>query len=346
MSPTRQLSRRYHMPSTHSLLAFLTPFELRHFFPEPLLADLEAIAPEVRIVDPTGLQPSDIERELAERTPDVLLACWKTPALPEHLPARLRYICYLAGSVKTLVTRRHLESGLLLTNWGGSISRVVAECALLHTLSCLRRAAHWTYAMHEQGAWKNADTGAASLFERRVGIHGFGPVAREFVRLIRPFNCTVTVFAPDLDSAYEREYGIRRAASLEALFAGNDILIELAPLIPETAGLISESLLRLLPPGSAFVNVGRGAVVQEDALLKVAREGKIQFGLDVFAHEPLAPDHPLRALRNVFLTPHFAGPTVDRYPDASAHALRNLRAFAQGFPLESVVTPEVYDRST
>jgi phosphoglycerate dehydrogenase-like enzyme len=68
--------------------------------------------------------------------------------------------------------------------------------------------------------------------------------------------------------------------------------------------------------------------------------------LDVFAHEPLATDHALRGLPNVFLTPHLAGPTSDRYPDATAHALRNLRAFTQGLPLEALVTPEVYDRSS
>lgn len=333
------------MPSL-SLLAVLTPFEAEHFFPEPLLTELRTLAPDFRQLDPTGMSPAAFAEILAATNPDVLLASWKTPLLPATLPPRLRYVCYLAGSIKTLVAREHLERGLLLTNWGGSISRVVAECALLHTLNCLRRATHWTFAMHQKGAWKNGRTEAASLFERRVGIHGFGPVAREFVRLIRPFNCTVTVFAPDVDSAYEREYGIKRASSLEALFAGSDVLVELAPLIPATTGLIDEKLLRLLPPGAAFVNVGRGAVVNEAALVTIAREGKIQFGLDVFSQEPLAPDHPLRGLTNVFLTPHFAGPTIDRYPDATAQALRNLRAFAQGLPLEAIITPEVYDRST
>jgi len=333
------------MPSP-SLLAVLTPLETENFFPAPLLAELGAIAPRFRTLDPTGLDPAEFAQKIAAADPDILLACWKTPLLPALLPPRLRYVCYLPGSVKTLVTRAHLERGLLLTNWGASISRVVAECALLHTLACLRRATHWTFAMHQKGAWKNGRTEAVSLFERRIGVHGFGPVAREFVRLIRPFNCTVTVFAPDVDSAYEREYGVKRAPSLEALFAGSDVLVELAPLIPATTGIVDEKLLRLLPPGAAFVNVGRGAVVDEAALVAVAREGKIQFGLDVFAHEPLAPDHPLRGLPNVFLTPHFAGPTVDRYPDATAQALRNLRAFLQGLPLEAVVTPEVYDRST
>ena len=256
---------------TLSLLAVLTPFEAEHFFPEPLRNELRALALDFRQLDPTGLTPAAFAEKLAAANPEILLACWKTPLLPATLPPRLRYVCYLTGSIKTLVTRAHLERGLLLTNWGGSISRVVAECALLHTLNCLRRATQWTFAMHQQGAWKNGRTEAASLFERRVGIHGFGPVAREFVRLIRPFNCTVTVFAPDVDSANEREYGIKRARSLAALFANSDVLIELAPLIPATAGIVDEKLLRLLPPGAAFVNVGRGAVVDEAALITVAR---------------------------------------------------------------------------
>lgn len=332
--------------SSPSLLVVLTPFEAENFFPAPQLADLRALAPAVRPLDPTGLSAADFARELAAADPEILLACWKTPALPAALPPRLRYVCYLTGSIKTFVTRAHLEHGLLLTNWGGSVSRVVAECALLHALACLRRATQWTIALHQQGAWKDGPTGAVSLFGRRIGIHGFGPVAREFIRLVQPFHCPVTVFAPDADAAAERTYGIHRAPSLAALFSSSDVLIELAPLIPATTGIVDETLLRLLPPGAVFVNVGRGAVVDETALLTVAREGHLQFGLDVFATEPLPANHPLRGLPNVFLTPHFAGPTLDRYPDATAHALRNLRAFRAGQPLESIVTPEVYDRST
>ncbi|HYC72514.1 MAG TPA: hydroxyacid dehydrogenase [Opitutaceae bacterium] len=334
------------MSQPRALLAVLTPAEKENFFPNSLWDDLRAVAGSVATLDPTALDAAEFARQLAQADPDVLVGCWRTPMLPAALPPRLRYICYLAGSVKSIVTRRHLEDGLLLTNWGGAISRVVAEAALLHILACLRRATRWTFAMHREGAWKNGVTDAASLFERRVGLHGFGPVARELTRLLRPFNCTIQVFAPDVDHVYEREYGVRRAASLEALFAESDVLVEIAPLIPATAGIVSEKLLRLLPPGSVFVNVGRGAVVDEDALVRVAREGRIQFGLDVFAREPLAPDHPLRGLPNVFLTPHLGGPTVDRYSDATALALRNLRAYAEGLPLEAIVTPEVYDRST
>lgn len=331
-----------------TLLAAIAPAELSEFLPEPLQRALQELFPGYRRLDPAALDAAAFARELAAANPEVLLACWKTPPLPAVLPPRLRYVCYLAGSVKRLVTPAHLERGLLVTNWGGSISRTVAEAALFHILACLRNTSHWAIAMHQPGvaAWKNCRTDARSLFGRRVGLHGFGPVARALVRLLEPWECPVSVFAPDVTPELAAAHRVRPASSLEALFAENDILVELAPLIPATTGLVTEALLRRIPAGGVFVNVGRGAVVDEAALLRVAREGRIRVGLDVYATEPLPADHGFRALPAVSLTPHTAGPTIDRYPDAGAFALRNLQAFVAGCPLEAVVTPAIYEQST
>jgi phosphoglycerate dehydrogenase-like enzyme len=336
------------MPKPTSLLAVLTPAETREFLPEPILQQVRALAPNFRLLDPTDVDAAAFARELATIDPDILVGCWKTPPLPEALPPRLGYVCYITGSVKRLLSRRHLESGLVVTNWGGSISRTVAEAALFHILACLRNASQWAIAMHQPGTavWKNGLSDSRSLFCRTVGIHGFGPVARELVGLLKPWNCRITAFAPDVTAELAHAYGVERAPSLEALFAENEIIVELAPLIPSTVGVVTEKLLRSIPPGGVFVNVGRGAVVDEPALVRVAREGQLQIGLDVYATEPLPGDHPLRTLTRVNLTPHNAGPTIDRYPDAGAFALKNLRAYVENRPLEAVVTPESYDQSS
>ena len=334
------------MPRPAALLLVATPDEQAKFLSPSTLAELRALSPEFRLLDPTGLSPETFARELAAFNPEVLVAGWATLPLPATLPPRLRYFCYLTGSVKRLVTRAHLESGLLLTNWGSSISRTVAECALFHTLACLRLATHWTFTLHRDRGWREGWERTASLFQRRVGIHGFGPVAREFLKLVAPFGCPVSVFAPDVDDPVAAQHGVTRAASLDALFADNDIIIELAPLIPATIGIVTERHLRLIRAGGVFVNVGRAAIVDEAALLRVAREGKIAIGLDVFVEEPLPATSGFRGLPNVSLTPHIAGPTLDRYPDATAFALRNLHAYAAGQPLEAVIAPAIYDSST
>jgi phosphoglycerate dehydrogenase-like enzyme len=334
------------MPSSPAILVALTATELRDFLPEPLLGQTRALSSGLTQWDPSGRTAAEFEATLAAADPEVLIACWKTPALPAVLPPRLRYVCYLCGSVRRLVRREQIERGLLVTNWGGSISRIVAEWALFHILSCLRRATHWTLAMHNEGGWKNGGTETASLFGRRIGLHGYGQIARELVQLLRPFNATITSFAPDLTPELEAAHGIHRASSLEALFAENDIIVELAPLNPATAGIVQEKHLRLIRPGGVFVNVGRGAVVDEAALLRVAQEGQIMVGLDVYGVEPLPVDSPFRGLRNVTLTPHIAGPTSDRRRDAGAFALENLAAYAAGRPPQAVVTTQVYDMST
>lgn len=262
------------MPRPASLLAVLTPDEREKFLPEPVLAEIRSLASEFRLLDPTGLSPEAFGREVTAANPEVILACWATPRLPENLPPRLRYVCYLTGGVRNLVTRAQLERGLLLTNWGGAISRTVAECALFHTLACLRLAPRWTLLIHRDGGWRDGWEQASSLFGRRVGIHGFGQVARAFLKLIQPFGCKVSVCAPDVDDAVAKAHGAAKAASLDALFADNDVIIELAPLTPATVGIVTERHLRKIRPGGVFVNVGRAAVTDEAALLRVAREGK------------------------------------------------------------------------
>ena len=139
---------------------------------------------------------------------------------------------------------------------------------------------------------------------------------------------------------------MKRLASLEELFAESDVVVELAAATPENYHVVTENHLRMIPEGGVFVNVGRGCVVDKDGLLRVAREGRLQIALDVFEQEPLPADSPLRGLPNVTLLPHLGGPTRDRRRDAGALALKNLRAFLSGEPLDAVVTLEVYDRSS
>ncbi|MBA4136233.1 MAG: hydroxyacid dehydrogenase [Opitutus sp.] len=329
-----------------TIFAALTAQELREFLPAARLIEVRTLAARFEHQDPTAGDAAAFHRALAAANSEILLACWKTPPLPDVLPPNLRYVCYLAGSVKRLVTRDHIARGLIVTNWGGSISRIVAEWALFHIFSCLRRATYWTLAMHRESAWKDNGTETASLFGRTVGLHGFGQVARELVRLLQPFGCQITAFAPDVDAAAEREFGVKPSPSLEALFADNDIVVELAPLIPETTGCVTEKHLRLIRPGGVFVNVGRGAVVDEAALLRVAQEGKIMVGLDVFTVEPLPADSGFRGLPNVTLTPHLAGPTTDRRRDAGDFALANLRAYVASQPLQALIDLRTFDTST
>jgi phosphoglycerate dehydrogenase-like enzyme len=333
-----------------TVLVALTDKEWADFFPPPLHAELRGLFPRLKRIDPCGLDAAAWERLLLAEQPQVLIACWKTPPLPADLFSRLgvplRYVCYLAGSVRKLVPDSLIEQGLLVSNWGNAISRVVAECGLMMAIACLRRATQWTLDMHLHGAWKDDTLVSCSLFERRVGLHGFGVIARDLRRLLLPFEVPVMTYSPSVPDHLLEECQVTRAHSLEQLFRESDVVFELAALTPANRHMVSEEHLRLLPDGGVFVNIGRGAVVDEDAILRVAREGNIQFALDVFEQEPLPADHPFRGIPNIMLLPHLGGPTIDRRQDCARLALRNLRAFLAGEPLEALINPEVYVRTT
>ncbi len=329
------------------VLVALSPGETADFLPEPLWSEIGALAGDVAVVNAQRLKGDALRRAIAEFDPEVLLASWRTDPLPERLPPSLRYVCYLGGSVRRLVSEKHLAQGLLVSNWGDSISRVVAEGALMLVLMSLRRAGDWNTRMHRDGYWINGSVApTSSLFGRRVGLHGFGKVARALVELLRPFAVPIAAFDPYVAPEEFARLGVDPCESLERLFAENDVLVELAALSSETEGVVEERHLAALPDGAVFVNVGRGAVVDEKALLRAARSGRLLLGLDVYHKEPLPADYPLRGLEKVTLLPHVAGPTPDRRSDVGRFALANLKRYVLGLPLEARVTVEDYERAT
>jgi phosphoglycerate dehydrogenase-like enzyme len=327
-----------------------SPSEAADFLPGNLMHRLRALPVEVQMLELGSPGSGDFLKFMQGFRPDILLACWETPQLsPDWAVGKrgLTYVCYLAGSVKKLVPRELMERGLRVSNWGGSISRTVSECTLLLILGALRRAAYWSVAMHREGLWKDRRTTVTqSLFGKTVGLHGFGLIAQELVPLLKPFGCQVNAYSPRVpDEVFER-LGVGRCRSLDEVFSGHEVVVELAPYTPSNHHVVTEEILRKIPRGGVFVNVGRGAVVDEEALARVAAEGEIQIGLDVYENEPLPLESPLRGMDNVMLLPHLGGPTKDRRRDAGEYALRNLECYLKGEPMPGEITLEIYERST
>ena len=124
------------------------------------------------------------------------------------------------------------------------------------------------------------------------------------------------------------------------------MLIECEALTSLTRGSVTAAILDLLPPDAVFVNVGRGAVVDEPALVRRAARGLVRVALDVFEHEPLPPDSEFYRIPNALLSPHIAGPTADTFPLCGEFALDNVRQYLQGGKIAGLVTLEAYDRSS
>lgn len=324
----------------------MTEQEKREFLPPDLESRLREILPELTWIE--APVPQDQWQELLrEHQPEILICAWETPPLPAETTDHLRYVCYLCGSIRKLVPRELIEQGMQVTNWGSTISNTVAECSLLLILASLRRVGNWSVAMRTQGKWKSGrHPNTLSLFGRRVGLHGLGAISRELVRLLDPFQVQIAAYSPSVPDETFASLGVRRSETLEDLFSTSDVLVELAPGKPDNYHLVSDDLLSLLPEQAVFVNLGRGMVVDEAALVRASRERGLHIGLDVYETEPLPVDSPLRELDNITLLPHLGGPTPDRRRDCGELALQNLENYLNNEPLINLIDLNTYDRAT
>lgn len=160
-----------------------------------------------------------------------------------------------------------------------------------------------------QAARRWAPFNADRLGGRTLGILGTGSIGRAIARAAKGFGMRVTGVnrsgrpVAGVDRVYRR-------GALRMFLRDADVVVLVLPLTPETRGIIGEAELRTMKPSAWLVNIGRGALVDEAALIQALRERWIAGAiLDVFAREPLPPEHPLWGLPNVVVTPHIAGPS-------------------------------------
>lgn len=329
------------------LLIAVPPIFLEQFVGEAMIEELHGAFDTIVRIDPTGMPADEWRKQFAAARPDALLSGWVTPHIPADAIPPLKIAAHTAGGVRQLVSRDMIEHGLMVTNWGPLASRTVAEHALTLTLATLRRLPEWAFRMRDPNGWKDhRNETAQTLYNKRVSIHGFGVIARELIRLLKPFDCDITVYSAGVPNDFIAQHGVKQAGSLEELFPRADVFIEVEALTDVSRDSVTAALLEQLPAGAAFINVGRGLVVDETALGRLAAAGKIYVGLDVFRVEPPPADSLLWGQLNVMLTPHIAGPTVDERRRCGRRAVEALKQFARGQRPEGVLTLDVYDRST
>ncbi|MEA2570039.1 MAG: hypothetical protein QOI24_2040 [Acidobacteriota bacterium] len=231
--------------------------------------------------------------------------------------ARVRWVHALAAGVESLVFP---ELDVTLTNSRGIFADALGEWALAAMLffaKDLRRL------VRNQDASLWAPFNVTRLEAATVGIIGFGSIGRAVARRAEALDMRIVA---------------TRATPLDELLAAADYVVISTPLTPETRRLIAARELALMKPNAVLINIGRGAVVDEAALIDTLRAGRIRgAALDVFENEPLAAGHPFWSMENVLLSPHCADHTDDAHDRTMQFFLENLRRFQDGEPLVNLV---------
>jgi phosphoglycerate dehydrogenase-like enzyme len=305
---------------------------------------------------PFGLEPLDragVPWELLpEEVPEL------TPELLEPYDALVHFFTRVtAGSLEgverlALIARHGVgldmvdldactDRGVAVTITPDGIRHPMGSAAVALILAISHRLVERNTAFHA-GRWNDGRFGVIGfgLTGRTLGVIGFGSIGREVVRLLEPWRMRVLVSTPrppDVPAV--------SAVELDELLSEADVVVVACPLKPETYHLLDARRLGLMKPTAVLVNVARGAIVDQTALVEALRHGRLAgAGLDVFEQEPVSPGDPLFGLPNVVAAPHSLGYTDQLFRGCVESACRAILAVRDGQVPAHVANPAVLER--
>ena len=257
---------------------------------------------------------------------DILIAMRSSDDLIRKA-VNLKWIQSMIAGVNFFLELPSLRREILITSASGIHGPQMSEMAILFMLS-LNRSLPKVFNNQKDRIWERWP--GKLLFQKTVGILGVGAIGREIAKKCKAFDMTVLgVDAVHKDLAYvDRFYG---PDELLAVMREVDYFISVVPSTPQTQKMLGFEEFSVMKPTAFFINMGRGDTVDEDALIKVLKNGKISgAGLDVFSREPLPENSPLWNMENVIITPHIGGES-DIYVDQTLPVIKeNLRRYLKG----------------
>lgn len=231
----------------------------------------------------------------------------------------LKAIIKMGTGIDSIDFAAALENGVRVVNCPGYGRSAVAECAFMLMMNCIKKFIPIHHAVRTTGWIGPTDENKSlELCGKTIGLVGFGHINSKLAQMCLGFEMRIQAYDPRVSAKEMDSHGTLKAGSLAKLAATSDVVSVCIPLTPETRGLIDMNFLEKMRPNAFLINVGRGATVDEIALLKALQSGQIAgCGLDVFSQEPLNNiDHPLSKLLsmdNVVIFPHLAAWTIDTW---------------------------------
>lgn len=300
-----------------------------------------------------------LRREFPEHT---FVAAWDDETLKRSLPdadvaftaaidrkafaslPKLKWVQSPAAGVGGMMSPELLASPVVVTSARGLRARAIAEHVLSVTLA-LARQLHTVIKRQAEHQWAldeiEASATVRTLRGRRMTIVGLGAIGLEVARIAKPFGFHVSATRRRPDEPLPGDVMLDEVASPDRLFdllAASDVVVLATALTPDTRNLIDRRALDRVKRGAFLVNVGRGKLLDDEAVIEALKDGRLGgAALDVFTHEPLDAKSPYWDLPNVIVTPHMSGAMEDYWTPLVALFADNLRRFERGEPLANTV---------
>ncbi|MBP9673889.1 MAG: hydroxyacid dehydrogenase [Bacteriovoracaceae bacterium] len=237
----------------------------------------------------------------------------------------LRYVVRAGEGTDNIDKKLCAEKKVKVVNTPGANNNSAAEHAIALMFTLLRKTA-WAHSSMQKGEWNKNDFEGSELTGKKIGIVGFGRIGQIVAKRLAGFDPQILFYDPFIEKS-EFTYA-KKASGLEEIFSSCDIITIHVPLMAQTTGLVSAKLLNSMLPHAVLINASRGKIVDEVALLEILSQNKIKgAAFDVFEKEPLPSDSPLRALKNIVLTPHLGASTAEAQLRVGEMAIHQLKEF-------------------
>jgi phosphoglycerate dehydrogenase-like enzyme len=253
---------------------------------------------------------------------------------------RLKIVARAGVGFDNVAVEACTERGIVVTNTPHTVRRPMASAGLLAVLALAYRLPQ-KERITRNGEWQRfGEMAGTGLTGKTLGVIGAGNIGAEFLRLVEPLETRRIVYDPFLDSAAAAAGGFE-LVGLESLFEQVDYLCITAPLTDGTHHIVNAERLALMKPTAQIVNISRGPLIDEPALIEALRAGRLAGAhLDVFEQEPVDPENPLLSMENVNVTPHCLGVSDELYVRTNRSVTESLLDVIAGRVPENALNPE------
>ncbi|MDB5799842.1 MAG: serA 1 [Rhodocyclales bacterium] len=271
---------------------------------------------------------------------DACITSWDSPKLTGHAgenASRLRFLGHAAGTLASYVESAFFERDVTVVNSSAQLALSTAECAVALMMAGAWNLRGYEHGMHV-GRWSQSRKETVmGLYGQTIGLIGLGQVARQVVKLLKPFEPRILVHSRYTSEEEAQRLGVT-LASLDELLPQSQIVSLHDTLTSETRGSMGQRELALMRDGALLVNTARSQLIDTPALVAELQSGRLSAALDVFDEEPLSRDNALLQLPNVLCSPHIGGISAYWRKKIGSNIVDAFEAFIAGKPITERIT--------
>jgi D-3-phosphoglycerate dehydrogenase len=274
-------------------------------------------------------EDAELEQRIGDYDAILIRSATKLTAPLIEKGTRLKVIGRAGVGVDNVDVPAATKRGIIVANAPEANTIAAAEHTMALLLA-LSRNIPQAHASLTAGKWERSKFGGMEVYEKTLGILGFGRIGTYVAERAKSFGMHVIAFDPFVSAERYRELGVEKAETSDDVYAKADLITLHLPKTPETAGWLNDEAFAKMRDGVRIINVARGELVDHDALQRALESGKVGgAALDVFPHEPIT-EHPLFGMENVIVTPHLGASTAEAQDRAGVITAEQVAAALEG----------------